>query len=149
MRLVRTLSLVMVLAFAGRASADDKKPAAPPAKDTPPAAAEASPADVDKFLAFWDKLVDTIVADKDSCPKMATDINALIDGNKDLLAKAGEAAKAGKKLPKTAEDHMMAGVKKMMPAMQKCQSDKAVQAAFQRLDVGAHKKNDVTPPKTK
>ena len=140
MKLLRNVSLVLVLAFAGRASADDKKPAPAPA-------AEVAQADIDKWLAFWDKLVDTVVADKDDCTKMAGDINSLADANKDILTKAAEASKSGKKLPKTAEDHMMAGVKKMMPAMQKCQNDKDVQAAFMRLDVGNHKQH--MAPKTK
>lgn len=150
MKLVRNLSIALTLVFsASGAFADDKKPApakpAPtaPAKDTAkdkaapaPTGAEVNQADVDKFLAFFDKIVDAVVADKDNCPKMATDINGLIDANKDLLAMANEAQKAGKKLPKSAEQHMMASAQKMGPAMQKCQSDKAVQAAFMRMAGG-------------
>lgn len=146
MKLVRNLSIALTLVFsASGAFADDKKPApakpAPtaPAKDKAapaPSGAEVNQADVDKFLAFFDKIVDAVVADKDNCPKMATDINGLIDANKDLLAMANEAQKSGKKLPKSAEQHMMASAQKMGPAMQKCQSDKAVQAAFMRMAGG-------------
>ena len=145
MKLIRTLSIALVLAttvFATRSFADDKKPA--PA----PAASEVDAAGVAKFLAFWDKFVDTVVADAKSCPKMATDINALIDANKDLLAMAAEAQKAGKKLPKSAQDHMMGSIKKLMPAMQACQNDKAVQAAMMRMSMGQAKAPAKAPPAT-
>lgn len=134
MKLIRTVTIALVLAttaFATRTSfADDKKPA--PA----PAAAEVDSAAVAKFLVFWDKFVDTVVSDAKSCPKMATDINALIDANKELLQMAADAQKAGKKLPKSAQDHMMGSIKKLMPAMQACQADKAVQAAMMRMSMG-------------
>lgn len=137
MKLVQTLSLALVMAFSLTAAADAQKPApAPaPAKDAPAAAAP-SQADIDKWLAFFDKIVDAVVADKDDCKKMATDVNVVIDANKDLIAKATEAAKSGMKLPKSATDHMMASAQKMGPAMQKCSADKGVNDAFARLDVG-------------
>ena len=91
---------------------------------------------VKKFLAFFDKIVDTVVADQDDCPKMAKDVNALIDANKDVLEAAKKAKAEGKKLPDDARQHMMDASKKMMPGMQKCGKDKDVSAAFQRLDMG-------------
>jgi hypothetical protein len=133
MKLVRNLSLALVMAFSITAAADDKKPApAPaPAKDAP--AATVSQADAGKFLAFFDKLVDIVVADKDACPKMATDVSAHIDANADLLKKAQEAEDKGQKLPKAAEDHIKESAQKMMGGMQKCMNDKGVQAAFSKL----------------
>jgi hypothetical protein len=129
-KLFRTASIALVLAFtSGVALADDKKPAPAPA----PALSDADKADVAKWLAFFDKIVDTVVADKDACPKMAKDVNALVDANKDLLEKANAAVAAGKKLPEDAQKHMMDSAKKMMPAMQKCGADKDVQAAFMRM----------------
>jgi hypothetical protein len=134
MKLVRNLSLALVMAFSITAAADDKKPAPAPAKDAPAASAPApAKADVDKWLAFFDKLVDIVVADKDACPKMATDVGAHIDANADLLKKAQEAEDKGQKLPKDAEDHMKASAQKMMGGMQKCMNDKGVQAAFSKL----------------
>jgi ElaB/YqjD/DUF883 family membrane-anchored ribosome-binding protein len=94
---------------------------------------DVSQTDADKFMAFFDKFIDTIVADKDSCPKMAADINKLIDANSDLLKKANEAQKAGKKLPKASEDHMKESSKKIGDAMNKCAGDKGVQAALERM----------------
>ena len=95
-----------------------------------------SEADAQKFLAFFDKFVDTAVADKASCTKMAADMNSEIDANKALLDKARAAANSGKKLPKDAQQHMMQAGQRMVPAMQACGSDKGVQAALQRLNVG-------------
>ncbi|HUJ60823.1 MAG TPA: hypothetical protein VLX92_20110 [Kofleriaceae bacterium] len=134
MKLIRVLSLLFVVSAASVAFADT-----PPAKSAPPPAAGSggtvSDADAKKFLVFWDKLVDLIIADKDSCPKMANDINALIDANKDLMDLAKKAAAAGKKLPPDAEKHIQDTVGKLVPAMQKCQADKGVQAAFGRLNM--------------
>ena len=97
------------------------------------AADEISQADADKFMVFFDKFIDTIVADKDNCPKMATDLNKLIDANADLLKKASEAQKSGKKLPKASEDHMKESSKKIGDSMNKCGADKGVQSALDRM----------------
>ena len=136
MKLIRTLSLSLALAAtASTAFADDaKKPApAPKAENTP------AKADVEKFVAFFDKLVDIIVADKDSCPKMAADVNKHIDANQDILKAGAEAKAKGLQLPKDVQEHMMASVKRMMAAAQKCGNDKDVQAAMQRMDMSKKK----------
>ena len=132
MKLLHTFTLALALS-ASVASADAPK------KDAP-ATTTATNADVKKFLAFFDKLVDTVVADKDSCPKMAKDVNALIDANQAVLDMARKAKEQGKQLPEDAKNHMMESAKKMMGAMQKCGNDKDVNAAFQRLDMGGPKK---------
>ncbi len=87
---------------------------------------------VQRWVAFFDKVVDAVVADKDDCAKMATAVNGLIDANAALLAQA--VTLKGKSLPKDAEAHMLASAQKMAAAlMQKCETDRGVQAAFQRL----------------
>ena len=107
MKLVRTFTMITALAGATLAYADTKPPTPAPAADKkapPPAAApEVSQADAEKFLVFFNKLVDTVVANKDDCTKLAAGINGVIDGNKDMIAKANEAKAAGKKLPKALE----------------------------------------------
>ena len=145
MKLVRTVSLAFAFALAAPAAmakGDDKKPA-----DT--AASEVDKADVQKWLAFFDKIVDAVVADKDDCTKMAKDVNALVDANKELLDKAKAAVAAGKQLPDDAKKHMMQSAQKLGPAMQKCMNDKGVQAAFMRLDVGGEHHDKAPPPKAK
>ncbi len=166
MKLLRTFTMIALLS--GVASADtapakapapapaaDKKPA--PAADkkapaTPPAPAadkkeeEVSTADAEKFLVFFNKIADTMVANKDDCTKLAASLNGLIDANGDLLKKANESKASGKKLPKALEDKMMARVKDMMPAMQKCQNDKGVMDAMKRMD-GNGEKAPATPAK--
>jgi hypothetical protein len=128
MKLLCTIVLALALPF-GVVRADTPK-----ATDNTP-----SKADVDKFIAFFDKLVDIVVADKDACPKMAADVNVLIDKNQDLLKMGAEAKAKGMQLPKEAQDHMMASTKKMMGGMQKCGGDKDVQKAFQRMDMSKKK----------
>ena len=98
--------------------------------------AEMSKADGDKFLAFFDKLANTVVADKDDCPKMGNDMTSLIDANKEILAKVDEARKSGKPMPPEIRDHVMATSRKMAPAIEKCKTDKNVAAAMQKLPHG-------------
>jgi hypothetical protein len=76
------------------------------------------------------------VADKDSCPKMGSDLNALIDANKDLLASAQKAKAAGKQLPPDAVQHMKDSFPKIGGAMMNCASDANVKSAIQRLNIG-------------
>jgi len=97
-------------------------------------------AEAEKFLGFFNKFVDAVITNKENCAKMAGSINGVIDGHKDIVAKANEAKAAKKKLPKALEEKMMARVKEMIPAMQKCGSDKDVKAAVGRLDPKAEKK---------
>ena len=123
MKLVRAFTMVAILGAGTIASADKEAP-----RD------EVSQADADKFLGFFNKFVDSVVANKDNCPKMATAVNGVIDGNSEIIRKANEARAAKKKLPKATEEKMMARVKEMMPAMQKCGSDKDVQSAIARMD---------------
>jgi hypothetical protein len=93
----------------------------------------ASDADVKRYLVFWDKLVDTVVNDKDTCPKMGTDMNALIDANKDLLAIAQKAKADGKQLPPDAAQHIKDSLPKLMGPIMGCKDDPTVKAAIQRL----------------
>jgi hypothetical protein len=140
MKLITSLALAAGLAASSAALADTPAtktpPAKTPAKDAPAKdapKADASDPDIAKFLVFFDKLVDIAVTDQNDCKKMATDVNAHIDLNKALLDKAKEAQAKGQKLPDSARDHMMQSAQKLMGAMQKCGSDKDVNAAFGRL----------------
>ncbi|MBL9013546.1 MAG: hypothetical protein JNL83_05200 [Myxococcales bacterium] len=142
-------ALVLTTGLTGAVLADTpapKKEAPPAKKEAPPAKKEAppakdaktdaSPTDVKLFLAFFDKLVDIAVADKDDCKKMAGDLDRHIDANKALLEKAAEAQSKGQKLPDSAREHMMKNVQRLMGAMQKCGADADVQAALNRMPKG-------------
>jgi hypothetical protein len=117
------LAGICVSAF-GIANADDRP------------APEMSAHDTATWLTFFDKLVSTVVRDSSgTCDKLAGDVGRVIDANQEAVAVARAAHAQGKKLPKTAQEHMVAGVKKMMPGMQKCGQDGKVRAAFARLDL--------------
>jgi hypothetical protein len=121
MKLFRVVVLIAALGGVAAADKEEKRDEVPQA-------------DAEKFQAFFNKFVDAVVQNKDACPKMATAIHQVIDANIDVVKKANDARKAKKKLPKAIEEKMQARVKEMMPAMQKCGSDKAVQDAITRLD---------------
>ncbi len=96
--------------------------------------AHAGDDDISKFLAFFDKVADTVVADKDDCAKMAKDVNKLIDDNQAVLEAAKKAQASGKQLPPDVRSHMMETGKRMSAAMmEKCSNDAGVKAAFDRL----------------
>lgn len=124
MIVLRVVSVFVISLFlSGTAVADDKKKRE-----------EVSQADGEKLLAFFGKFVDAIVQNKDNCGKMAKDVTVVIDANLDAVKLASEAKAANKALPKALEEKMMARVKELMPAMQKCGNDKDVKAAIGRLD---------------
>ena len=152
-------SLFLAAAFVGTvASADTPAPA--PAKQKAPAAdakapakapadtkkAEVAAADVEKFLAFFNKFVDVVVAAKEDCAKLTKDINGLIDSNGEMLKKIQEAKAANKDLPQAAKDKMMSRVKEMMPAMNKCSADAGFQAAMKRMEGGGKAAASTPPP---
>jgi hypothetical protein len=148
MKLVRTFSMIIALAgattaFADTKPADKKAPEAKPEakKDAPPAppAQEISAAEAEKVLAFFKQFSAAIIANKDSCPKMAVAINGVIDKNKDFIAKANAMKAEGKKLPKATEEKMGEEMKAMIPAVMKCKDDKDVNAAMQRMEKGGDK----------
>jgi len=91
--------------------------------------------DVTRWLAFWDKLVDTVVRAQATCDKLATDVSSVIEKNKTAIAIAKTARASGKKLPEAAQRHMLDGVKQMVPVMQRCGQHEKVRAAFAKLDV--------------
>ncbi|HEY5922635.1 MAG TPA: hypothetical protein VIV11_13230 [Kofleriaceae bacterium] len=110
------------------ANADDK-----PAQDRP--AQEMSAADTAKWLTFFDRLVTAVVKSSGTCEKLASDVNKVIDANQAAIELAKAAHQAGRKLPASAQAHMMEGVKKMVPGLQKCGQDDKVRAAFAKLDL--------------
>lgn len=102
----------------------------------PPAASadEMRPADVTKWLAFFDRLVDAVVKNEDACDKMAKDVAYVIDSGQDSIALARSARTQHKKLPEAAQQHMIDGVKKMSPGIDKCGDNERVKAAFAKLE---------------
>jgi hypothetical protein len=135
-RLVVPIALALpALARAADKAPDEKKPAPAKdaAKDTTKSDSTVSPADVDRWVAFFDKFVGYIDADQDDCDKMAKDLDAHLDASKALLAKAKEASDAGKKLPPSAQQHMMATMQKMGPGVQKCGSNAKVGAVLSKI----------------
>ncbi len=102
--------------------------------DAPPAQTMTA-SEVTKWITFFDKLVDTVVKDQTTCDKMAVDVNAVVDANKDAIAVAKAAKAQGRKLPPDAQQKMVDGVKKMIPGMQNCGQNEKVRGAFAKLDL--------------
>jgi len=124
-RTLLALALLAVICASayGIANADDKP------------APEMSAKDTQKWLTFFDKLVVVVVGSSGTCDKLATDVNNVVDTNQDAVAVARAAHAAGRKLPQAAQEHMMTGVKKMVPNLNKCGTDDKVRAAFAKLDL--------------
>jgi hypothetical protein len=97
--------------------------------DAPPP----SRADMEKYVALFEKFVDMVVTDKDNCPRMAADMNRFMDANAEELKKARQAGPSGQKLPKDLQDRIEAAGRRMMDGLVTCKNDKAVEAAMQRM----------------
>jgi hypothetical protein len=118
-------SILVVVVLAGTAMSVR---AQPPTQEMPAS-------DVTKWLGFFDKLVDAVVRNETSCDKMAADVGSVIDANHDSLLIARNARAAHKKLPESAQQHMLDGVKKMGPGIEKCGDNEKVKDAFAKLEV--------------
>jgi len=149
------MKLVLITIVAGLAAgtpalADTPAKTPPADKQAPPPAPkkeEISAVEAAKFVAFFDKLVDIVVANKQDCTKMAAGINGHIDANQALLKAASDAKNANKDLPQAAKDKIEKRTKdELAPAiMAKCGQDQGVMNAFMRMkpkDTGAAS----TPP---
>jgi hypothetical protein len=117
------------------ASAAYAKPPAARHVDRAQAAPEMKPAAVAKWLGFFDKLVDTVVADQDSCEQMAIDVRAVIETNRDSLSLARTARQNHEKLPDSAQLHMLDGVHRMELGIESCGTNDHVKDAFARLEI--------------
>lgn len=156
MKLLRTFTMIALMAGSA-AYADTAKGSGAGAGSgsaataTPSGKEEVSAADADKFLVFFNKFADVMVANKDDCTKMAGGLNKVIDQNAAMIKMANDAKTSGKKLPKAVEDKMMKRVMSdIAPAMQKCQNDKGVMDAMKRMDGGTKdtKQSGTTAPKS-
>jgi hypothetical protein len=89
-----------------------------------------------QWVALFDKVVDSVVSDRDDCDRMAAHIHGLVVANQPTIAMAREARAQGKHLPTAAHQHMLDGARRMMGALDKCGHNDKVAEAFQHLDFG-------------
>jgi len=130
---MKLVSSMFVLALAAASAfAQDSKQQEP--KQAP---AEVTPNEARAWMDLFDKVVDTVVVNKDDCTKMASDLNAVVDANQSTIAMARDAKAKGKKLPQAVRQHMLDGARRMLGALEKCGRDAKVGAAFRRIDLGA------------
>ena len=155
MSMIRTLTVMAALTAAPLAWADTPKAAPAEKKADKPADKPAAKADdkagkkeplsqatAERFMAFFDKLVEIVVSNKDDCTKMASAVNAHVDANQALLKEIADAKASNKEPPAAMKDHVMQKTKdELQPAMTaKCSQDKGVMAAFNRIRPGAKTK---------
>lgn len=133
-------ALASVLLIASDVRADQVAPT------SPPPAVELSAADTAKIMAFFDKLVPAMVANKDNCAKMATAINKLVDGNKPMLRVVMKQLTGGATLPKDAEARLTDKMQKEAQSLMTCLSDPAVGEAMKRIENPDYKPEPPPPP---
>jgi peptidyl-prolyl cis-trans isomerase A (cyclophilin A) len=103
-------------------------------KAAPTAAAPEVPADdAAKTITFFNTMLDTMVANKADCGKMATAIDALVDKNKPLLMRLKGYEAEGRRLPKDSESKLTERMNRDFAQIQSCLSDPGLQAAMKRV----------------
>lgn len=132
MKLVSSMFVVAI----GTSAAFAQEPKTQEPKQAP---AEVTPTEARNWIMLFDKVVDTVVVNREDCAKMASGINVVVDANKDTIAMAKDAKAKGKKLPQSAQQHMLDGARKLMGALDKCGRDEKVGAAFARIDLGGRR----------
>jgi peptidyl-prolyl cis-trans isomerase A (cyclophilin A) len=95
---------------------------------------ELSTADTAKLIAFFDKLVTAMVAQKDDCAKMAGAIDTLVTANAAMLRVVMKQLAAGKTLPKDADAKLTKLMTNNTAALSKCVTSAAVQNAMKRVE---------------
>ena len=100
------------------------------------APAEVTPSEARAWIQLFGKIVDTVVANKDDCEKMAGGVNGIVDANQRTIAMARDAKARGKRLPASAQQQMLDGMRRMVAALDKCGRDEKVGLAFKRIDLG-------------
>jgi hypothetical protein len=91
--------------------------------------------EVKRVVEFFDKLVATVVANKDDCAKMASAVTAHLDANKALLKEIADARTQHRDLPSDVKDTLARRTaQELSPAMMsKCRKDRQVHNAFTRM----------------
>jgi hypothetical protein len=128
MTFCRAMFLAVAFASATAAAEPDKQ-----------APAEVTPSEAKSWMSLFDKVVDTVVARRDDCGKMASGINEVVDANQQTIAMARDAKAKGKRLPASAMQQMAEGARRMVAALDKCGRDEKVGAAFARMDLSGRK----------
>ena len=132
---MKLLSSMLVVAFATSAAFAQE----PKAQEQKQAPAEVTPSEAQNWIALFDKVVGAVVSNREDCAKMASDLNVVVDANQATIAMAKDAKAKGKKLPASAQQHMVDGARKMMGSLDKCGRDQKVGAAFARIDLGGRR----------
>ena len=98
----------------------------------PPDKAQHARAEVDvaRWTALIDGLAGAVAGDGSDCAKMASDVTGLIQHDADLVKAANSALGDGFKLPDDAKARIAAAVSKMLPGIDACGAEPAVQKAF-------------------
>jgi peptidyl-prolyl cis-trans isomerase A (cyclophilin A) len=130
------LALASTLVLVEDSRADQPAPPAP----------ELSAADTAKLLAFFDKLIPAMIANKDDCPKMAKTVNGLVDANKPMLKSVMKQLTSGKALPPEAEKKLTERMGQDAQSLMTCLSDPTVGEAMKRVEDPDYK--PPPPPKT-
>jgi len=92
----------------------------------------------EEFIKLFEQVADTVDKNKGDCKKMASEVSALLEKSKKLIEEA-KAMKGkmkpedNKKFEEKFKPRMQAAMKKMMPAMMKCATNKDFQQAMKKL----------------
>lgn len=90
----------------------------------------------DQMVALMETLAEIAVANEDDCAQMAAAIDAKLQENKSFLAQAQSTRKAAaddRQLQEKYQPRVMQAMAKLMPPLEQCKDNQALQRAVQKL----------------
>jgi len=114
---------ILLVCAASVAYAEEKKPAAPAF-------------DAEKFVAFLEKIMDTIASNKDDCAKMAAAVGKVIDSNKELIEQVRNhkpTDEQKKEMKAKYDARVKAAVEKAKDGMMKCKDSAEFKAVMEKF----------------
>jgi hypothetical protein len=99
---------------------------APPERTT----AARAEVDAERWAQLVEHLADAVAADAASCPRMVDDVATILCANRPLVDAGNAALGDGFTLPDDAHKRIAAAVARMLPGIDACGAEGAVQKAF-------------------
>jgi len=133
MRALRSLTLLLALAGASTAYAEEKAEKAEKNEKKAEKEEQLSAAHAEQLLAFFNELVDTSVKNAADCQALATEVDGLVTRSINTVNMMWAMKKLKRVVPADVQAKMDKRGVELVGALRKCWTDERVTAAFKRM----------------